>query len=202
MAEMFKTGGATQRWTEGIEWPREEQSMSIPAAPEGYATVNPFIITTRADEVTRFVIDVFGGEERTEAHTIDEDGLLLQAEVRVGTTTIMLAERKPDWPFTPSMLQVYVDDLDAAVERALARGGRLVTKSTDFFGTQFARVQDPSANLWWIWQNGDEIWDDGDGESEWATEGIGEGWGGVSPELAYIHDTLLEAMTTLRDPRV
>lgn len=96
--------------------------MSIPAAPEGYATVNPFIITTGAEDLTRFVIDVFGGEERAEARTVDDDGLLLQAEVRVGTTTIMLAERKPDWPFTPSLLQIYVDDLDAVLERALARG--------------------------------------------------------------------------------
>lgn len=175
--------------------------MSLPAAPEGYATVNPFIITAGADEVTQFVIDVFGGEERPEARTIDEDGLLLQAEVRVGTTTIMLAERKPDWPFTPSMLQVYVDDLDAAVERALARGGRLVTQNTDFFGTQFARVQDPSANLWWIWQHGDAVWDADQGGNEWTTEAADQGWGEISPELVYIHDTLLEAMTSLRDPK-
>ncbi|MFF7291927.1 VOC family protein [Microbacterium sp. NPDC008134] len=174
--------------------------MSAPAAPEGYATVNPFIITTGAEELTRFVIEVLGGEERTEARTVDDDGLLLQAEVRVGTTTIMLAERKPGWPFTPSLLQVYVDDLDAVLERALARGGRLVTKATDFFGTRFARVQDSSANLWWIWQHGEVVWDAADGESEWDVE-VGEaGWGEVSPELAYIHDTLLEAMTALRDP--
>ncbi|MFE6995441.1 VOC family protein [Microbacterium sp. NPDC057659] len=172
--------------------------MSAPAAPEGYATVNPFIITTDADELTRFVIEVFDGEERAEARTIDEDGLLLQAEVRVGTTTIMLAERKPDWPFTPSLLQVYVDDLDAALERALARGARVVTKPTDFFGTRFARVQDGSANLWWIWQHGDVVWD---GESEWAAEGADERWDKVSPELTYIHDTLLEAMSGLRDPK-
>lgn len=175
--------------------------MSAPAAPEGYATVNPFIITADAVELTRFVIEVFDGEERAEARTIDEDGLLLQAEVRVGTTTIMLAERKPDWPFTPSMLQVYVDDLDVVLERALARRARLVTKPTDFFGTQFARVQDASANLWWIWQHGDAVWDAQDGENEWTAEGVVEGWGEASPELAYIHDTLLEAMTDLRDPQ-
>lgn len=175
--------------------------MSAPAAPEGYATVNPFIITADAIELTRFVIEVFDGEERVEALTIDEDGLLLQAEVRVGTTTIMLAERKPDWPFTPSLLQVYVDDLDAVIERALARGAQLVTKETDFFGTRFARVRDASANLWWIWQHGDAVWDVQESDDEWPAEGSEEGWGEVSPELTYIHDTLLEAMTALRDPK-
>ncbi|MGW8483964.1 VOC family protein [Microbacterium sp. NPDC055903] len=175
--------------------------MPVPTAPEGYATVNPFIITTDADELTRFVIEVFDGQERAEARTIDEDGLLLQAEVRVGTTTIMLAERKPNWPFTPSLLQVYVDDLDAVLERALSRGARLVTRPTDFFGTTFARVQDASANLWWIWQHGEADWSSEGGADEWSAEDSGEGWGEVSPELAYIHDSLLEAMTSLRDPK-
>jgi len=175
--------------------------MSVPAAPEGYATVNPFIITMNAEELTRFVIDVFGGEERVEARTIDDDGLLLQAEVRVGTTTIMLAERKPDWPFTPSLLQVYVDDLDATLTRAIERGARLITKPTDFFGTQFARVQDASANLWWIWQHGEVVWGDAQGEDEWSNADADEGWNEASPELVYIHDTLLDAMTSLRDPK-
>lgn len=174
--------------------------MSVPAAPEGYATVNPMVITTDADQVARFVIEVFGGEERAEARTVDEDGLLLQGEVRVGTTTIMFAERKPDWPLTPSLLQVYVDDLEAVLARALALGARLVTKPTDFFGTQFARVQDTSSNLWWVWQHGEASWG-GEEESDWSVEGADGGWSEVSPELAYIHDTLLEAMTALRDPR-
>lgn len=175
--------------------------MSAPPAPEGYATVNPFIITRDADDVTRFVIEVFDGEERVEARTIDEDGLLLQSEVRVGTTTIMLAERKPGWPFTPSLLQVYVDDLELVLERALARGARLVTKPTDFFGAQFARVLDASANLWWIWRHGDAAWDVHDDEKEWPAAGNDVGRAEVSPDLEYIHDTLLEAMSSLRDPK-
>lgn len=173
--------------------------MSVPNAPDGYATVNPMIITTDADGVAQFVIEVFGGEKRSEARTIDEDGLVLQAEVRVGTTTLMFAERKPDWPFTPSLLQVYVVDLDTVLERATARGATLITKPTDFFGTRFARVQDASANLWWIWQHGEADWSEG--ESDWTVEGSDGGWGEISAELAYIHDTLISAMKGLRDPR-
>ena len=45
--------------------------MPVPAAPEGYATVNPFIITRDAEELTRFVVEVFGGAERPEARTVD-----------------------------------------------------------------------------------------------------------------------------------
>lgn len=174
--------------------------MSIPAAPEGYATVNPFIITKDSEELTRFIVEVFGGTERPEVRTVDEDGLLLQGEVVVGTTTLMLAERKPGWPFTPSLLQIYVDDVDATLERALARGARLITRPTDFFGTQFARIQDPSANIWWVWQHGEFVWDQDGDDGAWSGDAPAEDWGAISPELAYIHDTLLEAMSTLRDP--
>lgn len=172
--------------------------MPIPTAPEGYATVNPFIITRNSDEQTQFILEVFGGTERLEARTVDDDGLLLQGEVVVGTTTIMLAERKPDWPFTPSLLQIYVDDIEATLERALARGARLITKPTDFFGTMFARIQDPNANIWWVWQHGEMAWDDN--PEAWDGDAPAEDWNAVSPELAYIHDTILEAMSTLRDP--
>ncbi|WP_156759353.1 VOC family protein [Microbacterium karelineae] len=175
--------------------------MPAPAAPEGYATVNPFIITSDADDLSRFVVDVFDGEVRAEARTVDEDGLLLQAEVRVGTTTIMFAERKPGWPFTPSLLQVYVEEIDVALQRALARGARIITEPTDFFGTRFARIQDASANIWWIWQHGELAWDDSSAEGDWVNVEQSDGWSEVSPELGYIHDTLLEAMTALRDPR-
>ncbi len=173
--------------------------MSIPAAPEGYATVNPFIITRGSEELTRFIVDVFGGVERPEARTLDDDGLLLQGEVVVGTTTLMLAERKPGWPFTPSLLQVYVHDIEATLERALARGARLITQPTDFFGTRFARIQDPSANIWWVWQHGELAWDGADADA-WTEDAPSEDWGAISPELAYIHDTLLEAMAELKDP--
>lgn len=138
----------------------------------------------------------------------------------IGTTTVMLAERKPEWPFTPSLLQVYVDDAEATLDRALARGARLITKPTDFFGTTFVRIQDPSANIWWIWQHGEPTWGDtdwsegteesaegegggagGSDDSAWAGDAPAQDWAAISPELAYIHDTLLGAMSTLRDPK-
>ena len=174
--------------------------MSIPAAPEGYATVNPFIITRGAEELTAFIVEVFGGTERLESRTVDDDGLLLQGEVVVGTTTIMLAERKPGWAFTPSFLQIYVDDIKATLERAVERGARILTQPTDFFGTRFSRVQDPAANIWWVWQHGEMNWDEDANADAWDGDAPADSWGAISPELAYIHDTLLEAMSTLQDP--
>ena len=65
---------------------------------------------------------------------MDDDGLLLHAELAIGNATIMFGERKPDWA--------------------------------------------------------------GD-----AAAGGAEEWDQASPELTYIHQTLLTAMRQLQDPR-
>jgi PhnB protein len=124
---------------------------SIPAAPAGYATVNPFVITSDASGLIDFLTQVFGATERPEARTLDDDGLLLHAELVVGNATIMFAERKPGWPFTPSLLQVYVDDVGATLDVARRLGATVVTEPTAFFGDTFSRFRDPSSNLWWVY---------------------------------------------------
>jgi PhnB protein len=170
--------------------------------PAGYATVNPFIITADADGLIDFLKWVFGATERPEARTMDDDGLLLHAELAFGNATIMFGERKPGWPFTPSLLQVYVDDVAATLDVARQLGATVVTEPTVFFGDTFSRFRDPWSNLWWVYRHGGQTWS-GDGESaDWtgdAAAGGAEEWDQASPELTYIHDTLLTAMPQLRD---
>ena len=168
---------------------------NIPAAPAGYATVNPFIITQDADGLIGFLRRVFGATERPEARTMDDDGLLLHAELAIGNATIMFGERKPDWPFTPSLLQVYVDDVESTLDVARQLGATVVTEPTGFFGDTFSRFRDPWSNLWWVYRHGGQTWA-GD-----AAAGGSEEWDQASPELTYIHDTLLTAMQQLQDPR-
>jgi hypothetical protein len=79
-----------------------QSETNIPAAPAGYATVNPFVITHDVDGLIDFLKQVFRVTERPEARTLDDDGLLLHAELAIGNATIMFAERKPGWPFTPA----------------------------------------------------------------------------------------------------
>jgi hypothetical protein len=50
---------------------------AVPAAPEGYRTVMPFIITKGAEQLVGFLKEVFGAVEIEEAFTRDTDGLVL-----------------------------------------------------------------------------------------------------------------------------
>jgi PhnB protein len=120
--------------------------------PPGDSSVNPFAAVTGpggAVKFIAFVCEVFEASETLAAHTIDSDDLLIHAEVRVGDATLMCCDAKPDWPFTPALLQVHVADADAILDRARAHGADVFTDPTPFFGSQrIARFQDPWHNIW------------------------------------------------------
>ena len=160
--------------------------------PEGYNTINPFVITKDARRFMQFLEKVFEAREVEEAYTMDTDGLLLHGELRIGNSTIMVADTKEGWPFTPSLLQIYVEDVEKTLQRAQDLGASIVTRPTDFYGAIFSRFVDPWENLWWVYQHKAETtWAENtqtDGDATWATE---------SNELNYIHDTLLDTMKHL-----
>jgi PhnB protein len=112
----------------------------------------------------------------------------------------MFGERKPGWPFTPSLLQVYVDDVDAVLRRARAGGADVVTEPTDFFGEVFSRFVDPWNNLWWVYSTPQD-----DAAGEWAEAGDGDETDAEwepTPELTYIRVTLVATLPRLQDPAV
>ena len=179
----------------------------LPAAPQGSATVNPFIWTDDAAGLIDFLVTVFEGTEVGEARTADTDGLVLHSEILIGDSTVTVADRKPGWPYTPAFVRVYVDDPAAVLARAEQQGGRIVTQPTDFFGDVLSRFADPFGHLWWVYKHnpGVAAWEAGDAdaaEGEWGADDSGDSWESyTSPELEYIHSTLIEAMGSLRDPR-
>ncbi|WP_040792225.1 VOC family protein [Nocardia paucivorans] len=187
---------------------------AVPPAPAGSATVDPFIWTDDAAGLIEFLVDVFDAVEVSEARTLDTDGLILHSELRIGDSTLTIAERKPDWPYTPAFVRVYVHDPAATLERAVARGARIVTEPTDFWGDVLSRFADPFGHLWWVYKHnpGDVSWDEeptsGKGESDWgstdsaADDAREQSWESfTTPELESIHSSLMEAMSSLRDPR-
>jgi uncharacterized glyoxalase superfamily protein PhnB len=175
---------------------------AVPAHPAGSNTVNSFIMTDNATALIAFVSDVFGAVDVPQARTIDTDGLILHSELIIGDSMLTIADRKLDWPFTPAFTRVYVDDVDATLARAEQLGARIVTQPTEFFGDVFSRFQDPQGNLWWVYRHNAAS----DGQ-EWVEDDAAAGgddgsWESfTSPELEYIHSTLVEAMASLKDPR-
>lgn len=179
----------------------------LPSRPDGSGSIDTFVFADRAVDLGDFVMDVFDAVHVPEARTFDTDGLLLHSEYRIGDALLVIADRKPGWPYTPAFVRVYVDDVDVDVERATRRNARVVTRPTEFFGDTLARIADPHGNLWWVYRHHpDAAWTD-EPDSDGASTGIVAGdtaddWSGfTTPELEYVHATLVDAMSTLTDPR-
>jgi uncharacterized glyoxalase superfamily protein PhnB len=82
----------------------------------------------------------------------NEDGTIGHAEITIGDSVVMAFDAQPDWPDTPSLLSVYVDDADESVAQAVAAGATVITPLTTskLVGDRGARIKDPAGNIWWI----------------------------------------------------
>ena len=149
---------------------------------------------------------MFGATDVLGARTADTDGLVLHSEVQIGDSTVTIADRKPGWPYTPAFVRVYVEDPAATLKRAAAGGARMISQPTDFLGDVLARFADPFGHLWWVYKHNPSAATGTTPRAtlQWATRSAraNKSWESfVTPELTYVHTTLMEVMASLRDPR-
>ena len=123
--------------------------MAVNAIPEGYHTVTPFILVKEASKVIEFAKQAFGALEAYRMAA--PDGTIMHAEIRIGDSNIMLGEASDKWPAMPSMLYLYVPDVDNVHKKAVEAGGKSLREPTnEFYGDRSSGVQDAGGNQWWI----------------------------------------------------
>src|ERR671914_2010862 len=95
--------------------------MAVKHIPDGYHSVQPYLVVQDARELLGFIKDTFGA---TETERMDgPEGRVMHAEVKIGDSTIMVADAQGPWAPTQAALYVYVRDVDATYRKALASGG-------------------------------------------------------------------------------
>jgi PhnB protein len=123
---------------------------------EGYQTVTVALTVRNGAEAIEFYKKAFGAEEIMRVPGPDGKSLM-HAEIRVGSSRIMLGDESPSMgclaPVTlggpGGSLYVYVPDVDAAYKRAVAAGAKALMPVTDmFYGDRFGQVEDPSGHRW------------------------------------------------------
>jgi uncharacterized glyoxalase superfamily protein PhnB len=123
----------------------------------GYHSLNAYLTVSDGRGALDWYVAVLGARPRGEPVWMP-DGRLGHAELTVGDSVLMLSEEFPEIgvrsPTTlggaGSSLLVYVDDVDAAVERAVARDGRLERAIEDSHGDRRGVVVDPFGHRWMI----------------------------------------------------
>ena len=121
------------------------------SVPDGYDTVTPWIISKDAAGLIRFLEEALDAQEIAASRMLNADGSIGHVEVRIGTSIVMLFDSYDGWPDTPAFFRLYLDDADAAYQRAIRAGATSVTEVTElFWGDRIGRVRDPFGNIWWL----------------------------------------------------
>ena len=117
--------------------------------PQQYGTVTPYLIVDGVPKLIEFLKHTFDAEERERIN--DREDHVGHAEVRIGSSIIMMADSTAQYNPIPSQLYVYVDNVDQTHKRGLEAGGISEQKpATQFYGDRTAAVKDPTGNVWWI----------------------------------------------------
>ncbi|WP_447969836.1 VOC family protein [Nitrospira sp. M1] len=123
--------------------------------PEGMRTVTPHLICADAANAIEFYKKAFNAVEVVRLP--GPQGKLIHAHIQIGDSAVMLVDEFPDWgSFGPTSLKgspvtihLYVEDVDAFVERAIAAGAKLTMPLEDtFWGDRYGRLEDPFGHQW------------------------------------------------------
>ena len=123
--------------------------------PQGMHSVTPHLICAGAAKAIDFYVKAFGATES--ARLPGPDGRLMHAAVRIGDSTVMLVDEMPEWGAlgpkslkgSPVTLHIYVEDVDAFVERAVEAGARVTMPVEDaFWGDRYGKLEDPFGHHW------------------------------------------------------
>ena len=94
--------------------------------------------------------------------------------MRIGDSVVMLGDAHGEHKPLQMMLYVYVDDVDATYQRALAAGAASVQAPADqFYGDRSGGVKDPFGNLWWIATHIEDVPPDGTEAARAGGDGAG-----------------------------
>ena len=130
--------------------------MPVYPIPDGYPNISPFLLLRDAAAAMEFYQRAFGAI----VHRIDRnaDGSINTVEMVIGTSMIMFSQSQRAKQAAPTFenlptetLYLYVEDVDAVFEQALAAGATVLNPPKDQpYGDRRADLVDPFGVVWWV----------------------------------------------------
>lgn len=116
---------------------------------EGMHNVNLYLHPSGGGKLIEFLVRGLGAEV-VERHNAP-DGSLIHANIRIGTSQMGLGEARELYPNMPTAIYMYVPDVDAVYQRALAAGAESLYPPADQpYGDRNGGVRDGCGNHWYI----------------------------------------------------
>lgn len=128
--------------------------MSVSHIPQGYHSVTPYLIVDGAAEAIRFYAEAFVATEALRLPMGDKIG---HAEIKIGDSFLMISDEWPDHGIhgparrggPTATFMIYVEDADAAFQRAIDAGATVDKPVEDqFYGDRSGTVVDPFGHKW------------------------------------------------------
>ena len=116
----------------------------------------PYLSVQGAADAIEFYKRAFGATETLRLED-PNDGKIGHAEISIGGAVVMLADEYPELDFlgprarggTSVRIHLFVDDVDAVLEQAVAAGASLKRPAKDeFYGERSGQVEDPFGHRW------------------------------------------------------
>ena len=127
----------------------------VKAIPEGYHSIQPYLVSKDAGKIIEFARKAFGAEELMRMP--GPDGGVMHAEFKIGDSIVMTGGA-PDQASQPATVLFYTEGVDEVYKRALQAGGTSEREPEDqFYGDRTAGVKDPAGNTWWIHTNVEQV---------------------------------------------
>ena len=129
----------------------------VKAVPEGYHTATPYLIVNGGANAIEFYKKAFGAKESV--RMMRPDGGVGHAEIKIGDSTIMLADENPEMGVrspkllggSPVSIHLYVEDVDTVFDQAVSAGATVQRPIQDqFYGDRTGGVLDPFGHAWYI----------------------------------------------------
>ncbi|HEX6468229.1 MAG TPA: VOC family protein [Streptosporangiaceae bacterium] len=127
--------------------------------PDSYRRITPALVVRGGAKAIEFYSEVFGATERMRYPGPGDT--IAHAEIEIGDSVLIVEDEFPDrgtkappaggLDGSPSFLFIYVDNVDAVVEKAAKLGANVQRQPEDqFYGDRDAYIIDPFGHGWTV----------------------------------------------------
>ncbi len=130
----------------------------IQSIPPGHENLIPHLVCSPCAEAIEFYKKAFGAEE---LHRMPSpDGRIMHAAIKIGSSFVFLVDDFPEYcggksssptslGGTPVTMHHYVENCDAAIEKAAKAGATVTMPPMDmFWGDRYGVITDPYGHNW------------------------------------------------------
>jgi len=133
--------------------------------PEGTHTITPSLVVKGGKKAIEFYKSVFGAKELSIMY-LPDGRTVMHAELQIGDSKIFLGDESPEMgALSPQSvggssvtLNMYTEDCDAVIKRAVAAGATTKMPPADmFWGDRYGKVTDPFGHHWGILTHKEDV---------------------------------------------